>query len=71
MSIKPQAEQKPVLSAPQATEAITQVRRLSDKKPTTFVGRFKENLQFVRGRGSLEISIVLVVLLVGRRVLHF
>jgi len=60
MSNNQSADKGPVLSAPQATEAITQVRRLSDKQPTTFIGRFKENLQFVRGRGSLEISIVLL-----------
>ena len=65
MSKNLSVDKGPVLSAPQATEAITQVRRLSDKQPTTFIGRFKENLQFVRGRGSLEISIVLVVLLLG------
>ncbi|MEO0027104.1 MAG: hypothetical protein RL716_435 [Actinomycetota bacterium] len=65
MSNRPPGEKKPVLQAPLATESITQVKRLSDKQPTTFIGRMKNELQFIRGRGAFEISIVLAVLLIG------
>ncbi|MEN9715211.1 MAG: Ribose transport system permease protein RbsC [Actinomycetota bacterium] len=58
-------EGKPVLSAPAATESLQQVRRIGDAAPTGFIPNLKYNLQFVRGRGSLEISIVLVVLVLG------
>lgn len=54
----------PILQAPLATEAI-QMRRLSDQKPKTGFAAFKYNLQFMRGRGALEIGVVLAVILFG------
>jgi len=59
-------ESKPeVLEAPASTESITRVRRISDNEPKTGLAAFKYNLQFIRGRGAFEISIVLLVLLAG------
>lgn len=56
----------PIIEAPLATEAITTQRRMSDaRQSTSFGGRLKHELQFIRGRGALEITIVFVVLLVG------
>jgi len=43
----------------------TEIRRISDNAPKTGFAAFKYNLQFIRGRGSLEIGIVLAVLLLG------
>ncbi|WP_172956007.1 ABC transporter permease [Rhodoluna limnophila] len=54
----------PIFQAPLATEAI-QMRRLSDQKPKTGFEAFKYNLQFMRGRGALEIGVVLAVILFG------
>lgn len=54
-----------VLTAPIETSAITQVRRLADNQPQGFLGKIRHELQFVRGRGAFEISIVLVLLLAG------
>jgi simple sugar transport system permease protein len=64
MSDKTPVTKNPVLDVPLATEAIA-VRRGPGGTPTTRMGRFAYNLQFVRGRGALEISIVLIVLLLG------
>lgn len=59
-------ESKPeVLEAPASTESITRVRRISDNQPKSGLEAFKYNLQFIRGRGAFEISIVLLVLLAG------
>ena len=41
------------------------IRRISDNAPKKGLAAFRYNLQFVRGRGSLEIGIVLAVLVVG------
>lgn len=49
-----------------ATEAITTQRRISDARQSSgLFGRVRHELQFVRGRGALEISVVLIVLLAG------
>ncbi|MEU5342149.1 ABC transporter permease [Streptomyces sp. NPDC020766] len=47
-----------------ALEERTTIRRLADNRPTTGVGRLKENLYYLRGRGAFEISIVYVLFLV-------
>lgn len=39
-------------------------RRLADSQPTTFAGKLKDNLYYLRGRGALEISAVYVAILV-------
>lgn len=52
------------IEAPAATEAIKSGRNLAGNKPTTSLGRFKQNLQFVRGRGALEITLVFVAILI-------
>ncbi len=54
-----------VLTAPLQTETIQTIRRLADNKPKGFWGKLTSNLQFIRGRGALEISVVAVVLLVA------
>ncbi len=56
----------PVLEVSLATEAITTQRRMSDAQASTSFGaRLRHDLQFIRGRGALEISVVLLVLLTG------
>jgi simple sugar transport system permease protein len=57
--------EKHVLTAPVETSAIPRVRRLADNKPTGFMAKIRYELQFIRGRGAFEISIVLVLLLTG------
>lgn len=37
----------------------------SSSKPTSFAAKLKHELQFIRGRGAFEISMVLTVLLIG------
>ena len=64
MSDKTPGRKGPILEVPLPTEAIS-VRRKPAGEPDTFFARMNYNLQFVRGRGALEISIVLVVLLFG------
>lgn len=64
MSTEKSTEHSPIIEAPLATEAIT-IRKMSDNQPKTGFDAFKYNLQFVRGRGAFEISIVLAVLLAG------
>ena len=54
-----------ILTAPVETTAIPRVRRLADNQPTGFFGKLKHELQFVRGRGAFEISLVLIILLAG------
>lgn len=41
-----------------ALEERTTRLRLADSRPTTRLGRFKENVYYLRGRGALEISLV-------------
>jgi simple sugar transport system permease protein len=48
-----------------AMDEVPTRRRLADSKPTTFSGRLKENLYYLRGRGALEIGIIFVVILVA------
>jgi len=64
MSDRSSGKKSPILEVPLPTEAVA-VRRKQSGAPDTFLGRMSYNLQFVRGRGALEISIVLVVLLTG------
>jgi len=40
-------------------------RRLADSQPTTSMGKLKDNLYYLRGRGALEISIVYAAILVS------
>lgn len=56
---------EPVLTQSLETAAIPRVRGLSDKKPEGFVSRVRYELQFIRGRGAFEISIVFALLLAG------
>jgi len=54
-----------VTAAPLALEERTTKKRLADSVPTTRMGRIKENLYYMRGRGALEISIVYGVILLA------
>lgn len=51
------------IEAPAPTEAVKTARNLADNKPTTFTGKIKHEFQFIRGRGSFEITTVFVVLI--------
>ena len=46
-----------VLTAPLATEALTTARKQKGR-PTDFMGAVRYELQFIRGRGAFEISII-------------
>lgn len=39
-------------------------RRLADSQPTTTLGKLKDNLYYLRGRGALEISVVYAAILI-------
>lgn len=52
-------------SGPLALEERTTKRRLADSLPTTRLGRFKENVYYLRGRGAFEISVVYGAILLG------
>jgi simple sugar transport system permease protein len=53
----PEAARKPVIVAPLPTQSVaTPGRRLADNVPTTTFGRLRENIQYTRGRGALEIG---------------
>lgn len=52
------------IEAPAPTEAIKTGRNLAGNKPSTAMGRFKQNLQFVRGRGALEITLVFAAIII-------
>ncbi|MGA7148350.1 MAG: ABC transporter permease [Microbacterium sp.] len=54
-----------VLTAPAPTEAVITGRRLSDNTPQTFTARFRENIQYSRGRGALEIGVIVALVLIG------
>jgi simple sugar transport system permease protein len=54
-----------VLTAPAPTETVITGRRLSDNAPQTFAARFRENIQYSRGRGALEIGVIVALVLVG------
>lgn len=54
-----------VMTAPVDTTAINRVRRLSENQPQGFFPKLRHELQFIRGRGAFEISLVLVILLTG------
>lgn len=54
-----------VLTAPVETVSIATVRQNSNSEPEGLLARLRYNLQFVRGRGAFEITIVLLLLLVG------
>ncbi|WP_104131914.1 ABC transporter permease [Cryobacterium sp. M91] len=64
MSDKTPGRRGPILEVPLPTEAIS-LRQKPSGEPESFFGRMNYNLQFIRGRGALEISIVLIVLLAG------
>jgi len=53
------------VAAPLGLEEQTTRRRLADSQPTTFSGRLKDNVYYLRGRGALEISIVYGVILLA------
>ena len=63
---------QPSLSAPNAPvvvidmeeERVTTRRSLADSRPTTRVGRWKETIRYMRGRGAMEISIIYVAIAV-------
>ncbi len=57
------AAEAPAVPLPLEEQSIR--RRLADSQPTTTLGRLKENLYYLRGRGALEISIVYGVILVS------
>jgi simple sugar transport system permease protein len=46
-------------------ERTTTRRRLADSRPTTAMGRLKENIYYMRGRGALEISIIYALILIA------
>jgi len=54
-------DQPPILDVPLATEAIRQVR---PDRPQGLVAKAIDNLQYVRGRGALEIGIIFFLLLI-------
>jgi len=54
-----------VLTAPAPTETVITGRRLSDNTPQTFAARFRENIQYSRGRGALEIGVIVALVLIG------
>jgi simple sugar transport system permease protein len=54
----------PILEVSQPTEAITTRKRISDKQlDTSFMGKLRYEMQFIRGRGAFEIGIVFLALL--------
>jgi simple sugar transport system permease protein len=53
----------PILAAPLETEAIATLRGPASR-PVGVIARLNDNLQYIRGRGALEIGIIFVVLLV-------
>jgi simple sugar transport system permease protein len=58
---KPDAPE--VLVTALALDEVTPMkRRLADSQPTTFSGKLKENIYFMRGRGALEISIIYAII---------
>lgn len=54
-----------VLTAPASTTTLAAARTLADNQPQTFTERLRENIRFSRGRGALEIGIILLAVLVG------
>ncbi|MFM6975031.1 MAG: ABC transporter permease [Agromyces sp.] len=58
-------EREPVIVEPAPTTAVAASgRRLADSKPEGFGARMKYELQFIRGRGAFEISIVFLAIIV-------
>ena len=55
----------PIIDAPLTTEAVAILgRRMSDSRPEGWLNKIRYNLQFVRGRGGFEISIVFILIIV-------
>lgn len=54
-----------VLTAPAPTEAVVTGRRLRENQPHTFGDRFRETLRYSRGRGALEIGVIVALVLIG------
>jgi simple sugar transport system permease protein len=59
------ADKEHVLTAPVETVAIPKISSLTADPGAGFLARFRYNFQFIRGRGSFEITMVLLLLLVG------
>jgi simple sugar transport system permease protein len=67
MTIKP-AEEKSSMTEPTPSLTLdepTSKRRLADSQPTTPMGRFKDNLYYMRGRGALEIGAIFALIVVS------
>lgn len=54
-----------VLTAPAPTEAVITGRRLSDNTPRTFGDTFRDSIRYSRGRGALEIGVIVALVLIG------
>jgi simple sugar transport system permease protein len=52
-------------AVPLELDEVTTKRRLADNRPTTFAGKAKERIYYMRGRGALEIGIIFVVIIVA------
>lgn len=62
----PTEHEQHVLTAPLSTTSVaTRSKTLAESVPTTFGGRFRDTIRYTRGRGALEIGIILAVVLVG------
>ena len=56
--------QGPIFEASLETEAIANIRPLAPR-PTGLIARIADNIQYVRGRGALEIGIIFILLMVA------
>jgi simple sugar transport system permease protein len=65
MSTEDTVASKPVLTATLETGALPRVRRLSDNQPTTTAEKIKDYIRYTRGRGALEIGVILSIVLAG------
>lgn len=61
----PDKDTQHVLTAPLATQAVQQIRRLSDNKPLTVGARFSETIRYNRGRGALEIGTIFAIVMLA------
>ncbi|MHC6595121.1 ABC transporter permease [Arthrobacter sp. C152] len=52
-------------TAPPDSESTAPRRRLADNQPTTLSGRIKDNFRHLRGRGSLEISAIYILIVIA------
>jgi simple sugar transport system permease protein len=66
MSDNKSGESTPIMEVAQPTESIVTRRRISDKhQDTSFMGKLRYNMQFIRGRGAFEIGIVFILIFLG------